>query len=124
MYSLSSPKAPQPSGPFSQGSSAARYVFVSGQLPITAEGQKLTEASIGSQTVQVIKNIEAILADVDLTISDVCKTTIYLADLSDLAAVDEVYSERFEKPYPARSVLEVSRLPHGARIQMEAVACR
>lgn len=124
MYSIFTPDAPQPSGTFSQGASAARYVFVSGQLPIDPASGVLRDASIGVQTVQVIRNVEAVLADVGLGIDSVCKVTLFLTDLNDLEAVDEVCSERFEKPYPARSVVGVSALPHGASIQMECVTCR
>lgn len=124
MYSISTNDAPHPSGTFSQGASAARFVFVSGQLPIDPRTGCLADGSIGAQTVQVIRNMEAVLEEVGLGIDSVCKVTAYLTDLTDLEAVDEVCSERFEKPYPARSVLEVARLPHNARIQMECIACR
>ncbi|MDJ1121462.1 Rid family detoxifying hydrolase [Olsenella sp. YH-ols2217] len=124
MYSISTPHAPRPDGPYSQGSSAARYLFVSAQGPEDPVTGGVVDGSIGVQTVRALGNMEAVLEEVGLGIEAVCKLTLWLTDLDDLPSVDEVLTERLEKPYPARSVCEVSRLPKGARIQIECVACR
>lgn len=124
MYSISTPHAPRPDGAYSQGSSAARYVFVSAQGPEDPATGQLVDGSIGVQTVRAFRNMVAVLEDAGLGVEAVTKVTLWLTDLDDLPAVDEVLAERFEKPYPARSVCEVSRLPKGARLQIECVACR
>lgn len=124
MYSVNTKEAPKIYGPVNQGASAARYLYISAQLPLCPENNKLIEGSVGTQAVQVIKNIEAILSAAGLTISDVCHVTLMVTDYNNLEAIDEVYAERFDKPYPARTVIEVSRLPEGAYLQMDAVALR
>lgn len=123
MYSILTPQAPRPDGPFSQGSSAARYLFVSAQGPFEPDGTPI-DGSIGTQTVRVVRNIEAVLADVGLGIDSVCKLTVLLVDLDDLPTVDEVLAERLQKPFPARTCMQVAALPRGARINIECVACR
>lgn len=124
MYSISTPHAPRPDGPFSQGSSAARYVFVSAQGPVDPATGQTVDGSIGTQTVRAFRNVEAVLADVGLGIESVCKLTLWVTDLDDVPAIDEVLAERLEKPYPARSLAQAAALPHGWRLQIEAVACR
>ncbi len=124
MYTIHSERAPEPTGSYSQGTSAARYVFVSSQLPIDPRTGELIEASLGAQVARCIGNVEAVLSDVDLTLEDVCLLHVWLTDLKDLSIVDEVIAERIPKPYPARSVIGASELPLGAPVQIEAVACR
>ncbi len=124
-YAINARKAPEAIGPYSQGTTAGRLVFASGQLPISADDDyKLVEGGIVEQTTRVIDIIEAILAEVDCTLDDVAQTTIYLADLDDLEAVNDIYAARFIMPAPARNVVGVSALPLGALIEMDCIACR
>ena len=124
-YSINAPHAPEPDGPYSQGTTAGRLVFAAGQLGRDRDNpDRLVEGGIRAQTARILEIVDALLAESDCTLTDVAKVTIYLADLDDLDAVDEVYSQYFVTPAPARAVVEVSRLPLGALIQMDCVACR
>lgn len=124
-YAINAEGVPEANGPYSQGTTAGRLVFASGQLPVSAHDKKtLVEGGIKEQTERVIDIIEAILAEVDCTLSDVAQTTVYLTDIADLKAVNSVYAKRFTMPAPARNVVAVSALPMGALIEMDAVACR
>lgn len=124
MYAITSKGAPSPLGASSQGTSAARFVFVSAQLPIDPATGTRVPGGVGQQTARCIQNVEAILAELDLTLADVTKTTVQLTSLDDFEAMDEVYAERFGRPAPARTVFEVRALPGNARVQVEAIACR
>ncbi len=124
-YSINAPEAPEAFGPYSQGTTAGRLVFASGQLPISKENsRKLVPGGITEQTERVIDIIEALLAEVDCTLADVAQTTVYLSSLKDMAAMNEVYERRFTTPAPARAVVGVNELPLGALIEMDCVACR
>ncbi len=124
-YAINATTVPDAIGPYSQATTAGRLVFASGQLPIDRENPyKLCEGGIREQTERVIDIVEAILAEVDCTLADVAQTNIYLANLDDLDEVNDVYWRRFEMPAPARTVVEVSRLPMDALIEMDCVACR
>lgn len=123
-YAINARKAPEASGPYSQGTTAGRLVFTCGQIPIADDAEVLIEGDIIAQTRRVIEVIELILAEVDCTLDDVAQTTIYLTDLSNLPAVDSVFEERFPMPAPARSVVGVTELPLGALIEMDCIACR
>lgn len=124
-YSINARKAPEAFGPYSQGTTAGRLVFASGQLPISREdNQRLVDGGIREQTERVIDIIEDILSEVDCTLSDVAQTTVYLVSLDDMAAMNEVYARRFSTPAPARAVVGVNELPLGALIEMDCVACR
>ena len=124
-YSINAQGAPEAIGPYSQGTTAGRLVFASGQLPISQDdSHSLVEGGVAEQTERVIDVIEAILAEVGCTLADVAQTTVYLATLDDLAAMNEVYARRFGTPAPARAVVGVSELPLGALVEMDCVACR
>ena len=124
-YSINAEGVPEAIGPYSQGTTAGRLVFASGQLPISPDdSHSLVEGSVAEQTERVIDVIEAILAEVGCTLADVAQTTVYLATLDDLAAMNEVYARRFGTPAPARAVVGVSELPLGALVEMDCVACR
>ena len=124
-YSINAGHAPEAIGPYSQGTTAGRLVFASGQLPISdVDKRSLVEGGIREQTERVIDIIEAILAEVDCTLADVAQTTVYLTSLDDMAAMNEVYARRFTTPAPARAVVGVNELPLGALIEMDCVACR
>lgn len=124
-YSINAQGAPDAFGPYSQGTTAGRLVFASGQLPISPENNRaLVAGGISEQTERVIDIIESILCEVGCTLADVAQTTVYLASLSDMEAMNEVYARRFTSPAPARAVVGVSELPLGALIEMDCVACR
>ena len=124
MYSITCDSAPRTQGPFSQGTSAARYVFVSSQLPVDKNGVCHNDDAIERQTERCIDNVAAVLAQLDLTLSEVSKVTIHLASIEDLDAVYTVCEKRFERPRPACSVFQVAALPLGAKVSIEAIACR
>jgi len=113
-------RAPAAVGPYSQGIRSGTLLFTSGQLPV--EDGKLVVDDIERATRCALANVEAILAAGGAALSDVVKVTVYLADMSDFAAVNAVYAETFREPFPARSCVEVSRLPLDAPILIEAVA--
>lgn len=115
-------KAPQAIGPYSQGVRAGGFVFFSGQIPLDPLTGQITGTDSVEQTEQVMKNIEAVLSAAGLGFTDVVKTTIFLVDLADFAAVNEVYGRRFQNEPPARSTVEVAGLPRGARVEIEVVA--
>ena len=124
-YSINAQGAPDAIGPYSQGTTAGRLVFASGQLPVSPDdGERLVDGGITSQTERVIDIIEAILGEVGCTLADVAQTTVYLCSLSDMEAMNEVYARRFPSPAPARAVVGVSELPMGALVEMDCVACR
>lgn len=124
MYGINTTSAPKAIGAASQGTSAARFVFVSGQLPIDTETGELSHGSIQEQANLCISNVKGVLGELDLTFGDVTKTTLYLTDISKLDEIDDVWVTRFPKPWPARSVVEVKALPQGAEMMLEAIACR
>jgi len=119
---VSSPDAPTALGPYSQGINTGYYVFLSGQIPLVGDTGKFVEGIIKEQTEQVIVNIKALLASLGLDLSDVVKATVFLADMNEFTAMNEVYSKHFVEPYPARSTVQVARLPRDARIEIEVVA--
>ena len=124
-YSINAQGAPDAIGPYSQGTTAGRLVFASGQLPISeGDSHALVEGGIVEQTERVIDIIESILSEVDCTLADVAQTTVYLSSLDDMEAMNEVYARRFTTPAPARAVVGVNELPLGALIEMDCVACR
>ena len=113
--------APGAVGPYSQGVRHGDLVFTSGQLPMPAGGDLIT-GDITQAARQCLLNVQAVLEAAGATMADVVKVTVYLTDMGDFAAVNAVYGEFFPEPYPARSCIEVSGLPKGAPIEVEAVA--
>ena len=124
MNAISTKNAPAAIGPYSQAIEANGTVFVSGQLPIDPATGEFAEGGIKALARQSLTNIKNILAEAGLTMNNVCKVTVFLADINDFAAVNEVYAEFFEAPYPARSAFAVAALPKGAAIEIEAIAAR
>lgn len=116
-------KAPAAVGPYSQGVDAAPFVFVSGQIPLDAKGQPVP-GGVAEQTDQCLKNVREILLEAGLTMSNVVKVTVFMTDLGQFAAMNEAYAKHFAFPYPARAAVQVSALPKGAAIEIEAVALR
>jgi len=118
--SFSSPNVYKAIGPYSPAVKLGDFVYVSGQLPLDVEG-KLVEGDIQEQAYQVLKNMEAVLAEMNLEMRHIVKTTIFLTDLADFQAVNEIYATYFADPYPARSTVQVAALPKGAHIEIEAI---
>ena len=114
-------KAPRPVGPYSQIVQAGPFLFLAGQVPLTPEG-KMLEGDVSAQTRQVLENLKAVLQQAGAEMNQIVKTTIFLADLCDFETVNKVYTEYFHEPYPARSTVEVSKLPKGARLEIDAIA--
>lgn len=114
--------APAPVGPYSQAIRVDGFVFCSGQIPLDPATGKLVAGGLTEQTRQVLDNLAAVLAAADLTLGDIVKTTIFLIDINDFAAVNAVYAERMGTPPPARSTVAVAALPLGARVEIEAIA--
>lgn len=119
---ISTSTAPKAVGPYSQAVRANGFVFISGQLPLEAATGDFAGADTAAQARQCIENIRAVLAASGLTLSAVVKTTVFLKDMGDFAAMNKVYAEYFTQDPPARSTIEVARLPKDARVEIEAVA--
>ncbi len=114
--------APAPIGPYNQAIRAGSFLFCSGQIPLDVATGELVAGDITAQTRQVMKNIAAVLAAANATFADVVKTTIYLVDMSDFIAVNNVYGEAFDVVAPARSTVAVAALPKGSRVEIEVTA--
>jgi len=119
---ISSPRAPKAVGAYSQAVRAGDFVFVSGQIPLNPETGEVVFADITEQTERILVNIRNILAEADMTLDDVVKTTVYLELMDDLTRVNEVYGRFFGENPPARAAVEVARLPKDVAIEIEAVA--
>jgi 2-iminobutanoate/2-iminopropanoate deaminase len=115
-------KAPKAIGPYSQGTVAGGFLFTAGQIPLDPATSKLVEGDIGVLTNRVIDNLEAVLAGAGCRLADVVKSTVFLADLSEFAGMNAVYSARFGEHRPARSTIQVAALPAGTRIEIEVIA--
>jgi 2-iminobutanoate/2-iminopropanoate deaminase len=123
MKVISTDKAPAAIGPYSQALDAGSMVFVSGQIPIDPATGKMAD-TIQEQAAQSLTNLKNILAQAGLSMSNVIKTSVFLADLNDFAAVNEVYAGFFTAPYPARSCVQVAAIPKGAKVEIECIAVR
>ncbi len=121
---ISTDKAPAAVGPYSQALMAGNILFASGQIPLSPETGEIVGTTAAEQAEQVFANVKAVLAEAGLTMKDVVKTTVFLVDLSEFAAVNAVYAKHFEQPFPARSCVEISALPKGARIECEVIAVK
>ncbi len=115
-------EAPAPVGPYSQAVRAGDWLFLSGQVPLDPATGELVGEDAAAQAARVLENIGAILRAAGMDYADVVKTTIFLTDLRDFAAVNEVYARYFSERPPARSTVQVSALPKGARVEIEAIA--
>ena len=114
-------KAPKAIGPYSQAVSAGGFTFVSGQISINPETGDLMNASIKDQAEQVLKNLIAICEEANGSLADIVKLTIYITNMNDFAVVNETMQKYFSEPYPARATVEVSALPLGVNVEMDAV---
>ncbi|WP_290430417.1 Rid family detoxifying hydrolase [Paramuribaculum intestinale] len=115
--------APAAIGPYSQAIDLGNMVFISGQIPVNPATGEIPEG-IKAQTAQSIANIKSILAEAGLTIDNVVKTTVFLADMADFTAMNEVYAESFTAPFPARSAVAVRELPKQVLVEIETIAVR
>ena len=123
MSPISTPLAPAAVGPYSQAIDTGSLVFVSGQLPIDPNTGAIPNGA-AAQAEQAFANIRAILEAAGLGLANVVKTTMFLADLADFAAVNDAYALAFRAPFPARSCVQVAAIPKGARLEVEAIAVR
>ena len=121
MKAVFTAKAPAAIGPYSQGIVVNNLFFSSGQIPLTAEGQ-LVEGNVKEQTHQVFQNLKAVLEAAGASLETVVKATVFIKDMNDFAAVNEVYGEYFSSHKPARSCVEVARLPKDVLIEIEVIA--
>ena len=119
---ISTTKAPAAIGPYSQAIQVGNLVYTSGQIPIDPATGQFVEGGIKNQTRQSLLNVKAILEEVGLTMGDVVKTTVFMADINDFADMNAVYAEFFAEPYPARSAVAVKTLPKGALVEIEVIA--
>ena len=115
-------KAPAAIGPYSQAIQVGNLIYTSGQIPIDPATGVFAEGGIKEQTRQSLTNVKAILEEVGLTMSNVVKTTVFMADMNDFADMNSVYAEFFTEPYPARSAVAVKTLPKGALVEIEVIA--
>ena len=116
--------APQAIGPYSQAVVVGDFVFTSGQIPIDPQTGAFVEGGIAEQTERVIRNLAEVLRAAGTSLEGVVKTTVFLADMNDFAAMNEVYGRFFLSEPPARSTVEAARLPRDARVEIEAIAVR
>lgn len=121
---INAAEAPAAIGPYSHAIEASGFLFVSGQLGIDPAAGALVTGGVRPEAVQALENLKAVLAAAELGLGDVVKTTVFLADMADFAAVNEVYAGYFPADPPARSAVQVGALPKGGRVEIEAVAVR
>ena len=124
MKVISTKKAPAAIGPYSQAIQVGNLVYTSGQIPIDPATGAFAEGGIKEQTRQSLTNVKAILEEAGLSLSNVVKTTVFMADMGDFAEMNSVYAEFFSEPYPARSAVAVKTLPKGALVEIEVVAAK
>jgi len=121
---IATTNAPAAIGPYSQAIQVGNMLFASGQLGIDPVTGNFVEGTVKEQTVQAFKNVKAILAEAGLDISDVVKTTVFLADMGDFGAMNEVYASQFEGAFPARSAVAVKTLPKNGLVEIEVIAVK
>jgi 2-iminobutanoate/2-iminopropanoate deaminase len=121
-HTIQTGTAPAAIGPYSQAVIAGGFVFVSGQIPIDPTTGEFVPGGVAEQTEQVLRNLASILSAAGSTIMDVVKTTVFLADMGDFAAMNEVYGRYFPEDPPARATVQAARLPRDARVEIEVVA--
>jgi 2-iminobutanoate/2-iminopropanoate deaminase len=119
---VQSAEAPQAIGPYSQAIRTDQFVFVSGQIPLDPATGELVGGDVAAQTRRVLQNVQAVLHEAGSSLGRVVKTTVYLADIADFAAMNEVYGTFFDHEPPARSAFQVAALPKGARVEIEVIA--
>jgi 2-iminobutanoate/2-iminopropanoate deaminase len=121
-HAVSSSDAPKAIGPYSQAVRAGQLLFASGQIPTDPATGALVEGDVAAQTRRVFDNLSAVLNAANLSFASVVRTTVFLADMNDFAAMNEVYGKYFSEPYPARATVQVARLPKDARVEVDLIA--
>lgn len=124
MKTIQTTKAPAAIGPYSQAVEANGFVFASGQLGINPVTGEFVEGDVQAQTRQALTNARAIMNEAGLDLNNVIKTTVFLSDMANFAAMNEIYAEFFSEPYPARSAVAVKTLPKNALVEVECIAVR
>jgi 2-iminobutanoate/2-iminopropanoate deaminase len=119
---VSTPKAPGAIGPYSPAVRTGSLLFVSGQVAIDPSTGQMLDGDVAAQTRRVLENVGALLEAGELSFSHVVRTTVFLADMNDFGAMNEVYGKYFTEPYPARATVQVSRLPRDARVEIDVIA--
>lgn len=122
MQSIHTPDAPAAIGPYSQAVRLGDLVFTAGQIPLDPDTMEVLQGDVAAQTERVLKNLAAILEVAGASLGSVLKTTVYLADMDEFAAMNEVYGRHFGDHRPARSTVEVARLPKDVRLEIDAIA--
>jgi 2-iminobutanoate/2-iminopropanoate deaminase len=120
--SIASPLAPKPVGPYSAALRAGQLLFVSGQVPLDPATGRMVEGDIAVHTRRVLENVGALLEAAGLSFDAVVRSTVFLADMNDFQAMNEVYATFFKEPYPARSTVQAARLPRDARVEIDVIA--
>jgi len=121
---INSNQAPAAIGPYSQAIQKGDFLFVSGQLGIDPATGEFVEGGVKEQTIQVFKNIRAIISEAGYTMGNIVKATVFLADMADFATVNEVYASQFESAFPARSAIAVRTLPKNGLVEIEVIAIK
>lgn len=124
MKAVFTPNAPAAVGPYSQAVDCGDLVFLSGQIPLVPATGLLAEGGIEAQARQMFENIKAVLAEAGMDFTNVVKTTVFMTDLGQFATLNGIYAEYFHAPYPARSCIEVTKLPKGVSVECELIAKR
>lgn len=119
---ISTPDAPAAVGPYSQAIKAGGFIYVSGQIPLVPQTGTLVSDDVADQTAQSIRNIETILKAAGASLKDVIKTTVFITNMADFGKINTEYAKYFTEKAPARACVEVSKLPKGAQLEIEAVA--
>lgn len=121
---IATPEAPRAVGPYSQAIAVGDTLFCAGQIPLSPATGELIDGDVSAQTTRVLENLGAVLRAAQMTYASVVKTTVFLTDLGDFAAMNDIYSIYFPDTPPARSTIQVAALPKGARVEIEAVAVK
>jgi reactive intermediate/imine deaminase len=121
LKAIQTPSAPQAIGPYSQAIAAGNLVFLSGQIPLDPATMELVEGDVATQAAQVFKNLNEVVTAAGGSLNQIAKLTIYLTDLNEFANVNSVMANHFTEPYPARATIEVSALPKGAAVEVDAI---
>jgi 2-iminobutanoate/2-iminopropanoate deaminase len=119
---IASNDLPPPVGPYSPAVRSGSFLFVSGQIPVDPTTGRLVGGGIADQTGRVLENLRMVLEAAGVSLDAVVRTTVYLADIGDFEAMNEVYARYFRQPYPARTTIQAARLPREARIEIDAIA--
>jgi 2-iminobutanoate/2-iminopropanoate deaminase len=119
---ISTTNAPSAIGPYSQAIKVGNMVFVSGQIPIDSATGEFVSNDVKEQTVQVLKNLSAVLEAAGATLNDVVKTTVFIADMNDFGVMNEVYGQFFNDNKPARATVQAARLPRDAKVEIDCIA--